>query len=289
MDNCIFDLEHMSERVTNMRCSLETKSTLATLYMMAKTVGKGNGHIMPDLFVVGGNSEAAELGRLYADIIDEFSLYAKRGEDNFVMLTYPYNATEFEYNHFFQIPAIVAATINDFYGVFCVDLSEYHTGREIGNDTNFKTLLEYVKKQKDKITFVFCVDEAFQYKDELLAVLERYLNMELVLSMEPSLKEGMEYIFDELINYKVSLTKAAKGVLRRRLEAVAGSSGNIGYDVLDKFVNGIVLYGKLELGKSEMLFSQNSILNKDIMNAISDKIFDGIEDVQKRSGIGFIR
>ncbi len=276
----------ITTQIENMKAPISVRTKMCTLYNMAKSVGKGNGYLMPSLLVVSDGGESDTIGKLYAEIFDEFDLYKQRGEKNYFKLTYPAEGNDSLYSKFFASGEVVASTTNRYYGVFAIDLNEWKSGRNIAADNSFNMLLNYIEENKKNITFVFCINEGFQAREELMACLKKRVNLECIQDVHPQLQECSDYIAGELQQEGLEVTNAAKLFIERIFEEGLYKENSMSFDTLDLMVQKILLNTR-QLINCEGLDSVR--VDWELINQLSPRVFEENKDTGSKQIIGFIK
>lgn len=270
----------IEKQIQNLRLPVSARTKMCALHQMAKSVGAGNGYLMPNLFVTGDGKEADLLGKLYATIFDEYRLYSMRGDKNYLMLTYPVDGTVVLYERFFSSADIVATTTNKFYGVMTIDLSEWKNVYDISEDKDFARLLEYVELNKNNMTFIFSVNSTFQGKDELILALKKKLNLEVFEQLTFCDEESVDFIVEEINNAGLDVTKGARALIESNIDE------GLNHESLELIVQRILLHCKSMPASDESIGARVDVA---FMKQVSGNVFEGIKEASVKKIIGFVK
>lgn len=271
--------------IENLKLPLNARTKMCTLHQMAKSVGKGNGELMPHLLVVGSGNEGETIGKLYAKMFEEYDLYPYRSEKNYLKLTYPVEGTDSLYDRFFVSPDIVASTTNRYYGIFVIDLDQWKSARGIMDNNTFVNLMDFVCENKRNISFVFTVGNEFYAKEELIYILKRKLNLEIFQDMMLKEEECLDYLVGEINQGGYKVTNGAKQLMADNIQENL-NTGDINYDTLEILVQKILLRSKI---LDSIKYPVSPRIDKAFMNQVSEDVFDVIKNSETGMKIGFMK
>lgn len=147
-----------------------------------------------------------------------------------------------DYSAFYNSPRLVAATQNNYTGVFLISFEQWHNFSELSRDAVFEELLNYIDKNKSNISFVFHVLPEFGEADKLARALNGHANIEQLQLSKPRLKEAKEYVTNEMEKTKIYFTDGAKEQLEFLIETKVNteSQAYLGYETLKRFTEDLV-------------------------------------------------
>lgn len=220
----------------------EAKSVLRKIYKVASSENNQIKETVKDIFVTCPEGAGlSEYAHAYEKIIVENDVYRVKGKETYIELAFPRLGGEKEYRKFFDSPRLVAATINDFVGVFLISFEQWASYNELMREAFFDKLLQFIDDNKNKVSFVFHVLPEFVDSDKLANLLNSHINIIKVELKKPNVYEAIEYVKEELRNKGIKVDNHAEKCLEEFIseKIKIESKSYVGYSTLDKLTQDI--------------------------------------------------
>ena len=227
----------------------------------------------------------SDYARVYEKLIIENAVYRVVGKGTYLELAFPKMGTEKEYAAFYNSTRIVAATINDYVGVFLVSFEQWCGYNELVRDEAFSEFLKFVDRNKQNISFVFHVLPEFTDKDKLYLLLSGHVNLKKVELINPDLSKATDYVIDELRKTDITLTDSAKKKLGDFIsEKVDISSPHyLGYRTLERLSQNIIFEASCILNEVK---NGNKKIDVQMLEKLSDEVDFTLDEKDKKSRLG---
>ena len=273
--------------IESLKVSEGAKEVLRRIYKVASSENVYVKETVKNIFVTCPEGAGlSEYARAYEKIIIENEVYRVKGKCTYLELAFPRIGGELEYRKFFDSPRLVAATINNFVGVFLISFEQWSGYSELMREKYFKELLQFIDDNKNNISFVFHVMPEFSEKDRLVDLLNSHVNILKVDLKKPDAQEATEYIKDELKNMNIKFDSCAKKSLEEFIltNVDIESKAYVGYSTLDRLAKDVSfeIFCKLEANEDGMMF-----VDKMIMTELLDDIKFTLNGYETQVKFGF--
>ena len=231
------------EKIDKLNVSKEAKKVLVRINKVSGSENVAMKKSIKNLFITCPHGAGlSEYARVYEAIIISNGVYPVRGKGSYLELAFPYMGSKMDYSAFYNSPRLVAATQNNYTGVFLISFEQWHNFSELNRDAVFEELLNYIDKNKSNISFVFHVLPEFGEADKLARALNGHANIEQLQLSKPRLKEAKEYVTNEMEKTKIYFTDGAKEQLEFLIETKVNteSQAYLGYETLKGFTENLV-------------------------------------------------
>lgn len=229
----------------------------------------------------------SDYARVYERIIIENTVYRVVGKGTYLELAFPKMGTEKDYAEFYNSTRIVAATINDYTGVFLVSFEQWCGYNELARDEAFPGLLKFVDRNKKNISFVFHVLPEFTDKEKLYLLLSSHVNLKKVELINPDLSKATEFVISELKKTDITLTASAKRELGNFISEKVdiASPHYLGYRTLERLSKNIIFEASCILNVEQ---KGNKKIDVQMLKKLSDEVDFSLDEKDKKSRLGFM-
>lgn len=229
----------------------------------------------------------SDYARAYERIIIENGVYRVVGKGTYLELAFPKKGTDKDYAGFYNSPRIVAATINDYTGVFLVSFEQWGGYNELVRNEAFYGLLEFVDRSKKNISFVFHVLPEFADKEKLYLLLSSHVNLINVELANPDLSKATEFVISELKKTDITLTDSAQRELGNFISEKVdiNSSQYLGYRTLERLSQNLIFEASCILNEEQ---NENKKIDIQMLEKLSREIDFTIGESDKKSKLGFV-
>lgn len=229
----------------------------------------------------------SDYARAYERIIIENGVYRVVGKGTYLELAFPKMGTDKDYAEFYNSPRIVAATINDYTGVFLVSFEQWCGYNELVRDEAFSSLLKYVDRNKKNVSFVFHVLPEFTEKERLYLLLSSHVNLKKVELINPDLSKATEFVIGELKKTDITLTASAKGELENFISKKVDitSPHYLGYRTLERLSKNLIFEASCILNEEQ---NGNKMIDIQMLEKLSREVDFTIDESDKKSKLGFV-
>lgn len=231
------------EKIDKLNVSTKAKEVLKRIDKVSRSESVAMKNSIKNLFIVCPNGAGlSEYAKAYEEIIISNGVYPIHGKGTYLELAYPRAGLEKDYIAFYNSPRLVAATQNDYSGVFLISFEQWSNYSELSRDTAFDTLLSYIDRNQKNISFVFHVLPEFGDADKLASVLNGHVNIERLQLSKPQLKEAKEFVNNEMKKTKIRFTGGAQDKLDTLIENRVNmeSQAYLGYETLRRFTDDLI-------------------------------------------------
>lgn len=240
-----------------------------------------------NLFIVCPHGAGlSEYARLYERIIISNGVYPIRGKGTYLELAFPRMGSEKDYAAFFNSPRLVAATQNDFTGVFLISFEQWNSYNDILKDKAFDELLAFIDQNKGNISFVFHVLKDFYDSDKLARALNSHVNLEKLQLTKPMLSEAIDYVTKEMMKTNIILTDGAKSnleaLIRNRVNTE--SQAYLGFETLKRLADDIIYEVACFCNADS---NGDRYVNSEMLISISKSINFTLDDIEAKLKVGF--
>jgi len=229
----------------------------------------------------------SDYARAYERIIVENSVYRVVGKCTYLELAFPRRGTDKEYAEFYNSTRIVAATINEYVGVFLVSFEQWSGYNELVKDEVFTEFIKFVDDNKKNISFVFHVLPEFADKEKLYLLLSGHVNLIKTELINPDLSKATEFIIGELKKTDITLTDSAKKKIGEFIsEKVDITSPHyLGYRTLERLSKNIIFEASCILNEERI---GNKKIDVQMLERLSDEVDFKLDVKDKRNKLGFM-
>lgn len=276
------------ELIENLNVTEEAKVVLRKMQRVASSSNPAIKASVKNLFVTCPHGAAlSDYARAYERIIIENDVYRVVGKGTYLELAFPKMGTDKEYSEFYNSAKIVAATINDYTGVFLVSFEQWSGYNEIVRDSAFSEFLKFVDNNKKNISFVFHVLPEFSDREKFYSLLNGHVNLKKVELSNPDLSKATDFIIGELKRSEITLTDSARKKLGEFVsEKVDISSQDyLGYRTLERLSNNIIF-------EATCIFDEEQKTDKKIdvqtMERLSGEVEFSLDERTTKSKLGFV-
>lgn len=277
----IYDIEELS-------VSEEAKEVLRKIGVVASSSNPIIKASIKNLFITCPHGAAlSDYARAYERIIIENDVYRVVGKGTYLELAFPKMRTEREYAEFYNSTRIVAATINDYTGVFLVSFEQWSGYNELVREMAFSEFLKFVDGNKKNISFVFHVLPEFADKEKFYLLLNGHVNLKRVELNNPDLSKATDFIISELKKTDITLTDSAKKKLGEFVSEKIDVTSQYyqGYRTLERLSNNIIF-------EAACIFDEEKNGNKKIdvqtMERLSCEVEFSLDERNTKSKLGFM-
>jgi hypothetical protein len=229
----------------------------------------------------------SDYARVYEKIIVENAVYRVVGKGTYLELAFPKMGTEKDYADFYNSTRIVAATINDYVGVFLVSFEQWSGYNELVREEALSEFLKFVDCSKKNISFVFHVLPEFTDKEKLYFLLSGHVNLKKVELINPDLGKATDFIINELKKTDITFTDSAKRKLGDFIsEKVDITSPHyLGYRTLERLSKNIIFEASCILNEEQ---NGNKKIDVQMLEQLSVEVDFSLDEKDKKSRLGFM-
>lgn len=274
--------------IENLSVTNEAKEVLRKVNRVASSSNPVVKASIKNLFVTCPFGAAlSDYARVYEKLIIENAVYRVVGKGTYLELAFPKMGTAKDYAGFYNSTKIVAATINDYVGVFLVSFEQWCGYNELVRDEAFSDFLKFVDRNKQNISFVFHVLPEFTDKEKLYLLLSGHVNLKKVELINPDLSKATDYVIDELRKTDITFTDSAKKKLGDFISEKVdiNSPHYLGYRTLERLSQNIIFEASCIINEEQ---NGNKKINLQMLQKLSNEVDFTLDEKDKKSRLGFM-